>query len=134
MVSLFNHPNFIEKLNSYFTTLSAAAASCSGRGRYQCENGRCVSMDVVCNGVDNCGDASDENNHTLCHSMAPLSHCEFVCDNKKCVRDALVCNYVDDCGDSSDESGCRKWIKLCKLRLVNKTEIKLRQKMSILCC
>lgn len=84
------------------------AVSCSGRGRYQCENGRCVSMDVVCNGEDNCGDASDENNHTLCHSMAPLSHCEFVCDNKRCVRDALVCNYVDDCGDGSDEQGCRK--------------------------
>lgn len=65
-------------------------------------------MEVVCDGVDNCGDASDENNHTLCHYSPTQQNCDFRCDNKLCIQESLVCNYADNCGDNSDEKGCRK--------------------------
>lgn len=94
--------------NLYLYIVTATLASCTGRGRYQCENGHCVTLDVICDGIDNCGDASDENNHTLCHFTPPLSGCDFMCDNKKCVTESNICNYNDDCGDNSDEKGCRK--------------------------
>lgn len=85
-------------------------------------------MDVVCNGEDNCGDASDENNHTLCHAQAPLSHCQFVCDNKRCVNDNQVCNYQDDCGDGSDEQGCRKYLILTVGKFNNPLWLQLETK------
>ncbi|BFZ07479.1 hypothetical protein BsWGS_10518 [Bradybaena similaris] len=31
-----------------------------GRAAYKCVNGKCVSLDSICNAVDDCGDASDE--------------------------------------------------------------------------
>lgn len=62
----------------------------------------------VCDGVDNCGDGSDENNMTLCSSRAkPCDpYAQFQCANKHCVDRTQLCDFADDCGDSSDELGC----------------------------
>ena len=66
-------------------------------GRYQ-----------VCDGVDNCGDGSDENNMTLCAARAkPCEpYAQFQCANRRCVARAQLCDLADDCGDASDERGC----------------------------
>lgn len=85
---------------------------CASLHRFQCENKKCVPRYQVCDGVDNCGDGSDENNMTLC--AAKFKPCvpalEFQCANKKCIDRDKVCDYGDDCGDTSDERGCRKFL------------------------
>lgn len=76
--------------------------------RYQCDNHKCVPRYQLCDGINNCGDGSDENNMTLCannmKACNPLT--EYTCANKKCIDRAQLCDFADDCGDSSDELGC----------------------------
>jgi hypothetical protein len=86
--------------------------SCDALKRFQCENHRCVPRYQLCDGVDNCGDGTDENNMTLCASrVKPCNlYAEYQCANKKCIDRGRVCDFADDCGDSSDELGCREYL------------------------
>ncbi|CAD5206311.1 unnamed protein product [Bursaphelenchus okinawaensis] len=74
-VSLVNdqhpHPAFYIRLNgllhissdvqlTYSLFYRWATASCPGRFEFHCENSRCISDSLRCDGVDNCGDQSDE--------------------------------------------------------------------------
>ncbi|XP_064366280.1 prolow-density lipoprotein receptor-related protein 1-like [Dromaius novaehollandiae] len=50
-----------------------------------------------CNGIDDCGDSSDED---VC---APCPPSMVRCDEGKCILEALMCNDEDDCLDGTDE-------------------------------
>ncbi|XP_013914102.1 PREDICTED: low-density lipoprotein receptor-related protein 2-like [Thamnophis sirtalis] len=66
-------------------------------GQWQCKNKVCIMEDWKCNGVDNCGDHSDEE---FC------AHCPetmFHCDQGKCILESLMCNGGADCLDGTDE-------------------------------
>ena len=86
-----------------------------------CVSGQCVPITSRCNGVEECGDGSDE----LQCSNDPIfslpnqddgrpeywdQNCNFgqhECDDGVCVDNALVCNGIVDCpSDDSDESNC----------------------------
>ena len=87
---------------------SHSAHNCSGcawpeclcsAGFYQCENGGCIPVSVVCDNVHNCADHSDE------------KHCQLVCqdgwkacdDGLLCVEESRWCDGVQNCVDLSDE-------------------------------
>lgn len=107
-------------------------------GQFQCSNNLCVSLTVKCDGYNDCGDDSDEENCKCSESQLKCNNSmckpkfwecdgfndcgdntdeencekckvgEFLCLNGHCVSDKLQCNGKDECGDGSDEAQCDK--------------------------
>ena len=68
--------------------------------QYKCDNGKCIRQQYICNGLDDCGDSSDE-------QMCECGHEQFTCRNHQCIPIMYHCNGWADCSDSSDEDGDR---------------------------
>ncbi|XP_034020134.1 complement factor I isoform X2 [Thalassophryne amazonica] len=65
---------------------------------FRCVNGKCLSLNQTCNGVDDCGDFSDEMCCKKCRNEA------FRCKTGVCVHKDTVRDGQMDCLDGGDES------------------------------
>ncbi|CAF89594.1 unnamed protein product, partial [Tetraodon nigroviridis] len=81
------------------------SAECDA-SQLRCQNGRCKPKFWQCDGTDDCGDNSDEDNCVKCKPG------EFLCRNQRCVPESRRCDGRDDCSDGSDESQCKRSVLL----------------------
>ncbi|XP_058381112.1 prolow-density lipoprotein receptor-related protein 1-like isoform X2 [Diceros bicornis minor] len=65
--------------------------------QWQCRNRVCVMDSWKCNGIDDCGDSSDED---ICDSCPEGM---VRCDEGKCILESLMCDGEADCTDGTDE-------------------------------
>ena len=74
---------------------------CESKSSFQCDNGECVSKDLVCDGDKACVDNSDEKN---CKCLTT----EFECPTGECLGVEKLCDLRKDCKDGTDELRCGK--------------------------
>lgn len=71
-------------------------AECFGASTQTCEDGQIITDEMRCNGVPDCGDATDER---LCPGR-------FTCKDGFSIPENWACDGDSDCADESDETLC----------------------------
>lgn len=78
----------------------------SDENNFTCLNGQSIGANRICDGRDDCLDASDERSE-LCATIICAEN-NFKCYYGACVGRDKLCNGAKDCLDGSDEANCGK--------------------------
>ncbi|XP_078577923.1 procollagen C-endopeptidase enhancer 1-like [Branchiostoma floridae x Branchiostoma japonicum] len=81
--------------------IGAAAAQLCTVSEFECANGGCIPNNWICDGDNDCGDMSDEQN-----CVGTCGGGRFDCANGNCIDSDWICDGDNDCGDMSDELNC----------------------------
>ncbi|CAH1779751.1 unnamed protein product [Owenia fusiformis] len=105
--------------------MSIVGENCTNQtNMFPCENGNCIPDTMICNGVDNCKDASDESFKT-CQMSERCTLPDWYCcageGEETYIESSKLCDGYIDCEDGSDEdsfhAGCNDTdLPLCTRR------------------
>ncbi|XP_055703570.1 basement membrane-specific heparan sulfate proteoglycan core protein isoform X3 [Phlebotomus papatasi] len=85
--------------NYFFNTVKEC-----NEDQFRCNDGFCISSELMCNNVPDCPDNEDEE-----LPDCPLDNCqdnEFTCGDGHCIPLENRCDGVNDCTDNTDELQC----------------------------
>ncbi|XP_033126039.1 degenerin mec-10-like [Anneissia japonica] len=77
------------------------------KGDFNCTNGRCVKSFRKCNGINDCGDKSDESSCTHAPCGSGFFTCTSGSDSGYCIPEIKKCNRERDCYEGEDENKCK---------------------------
>nr|WPW46124.1 vitellogenin receptor [Diaphorina citri] len=87
---------------------------CSNEKQFQCHNGQCIALHLVCNGHNDCVGGEDEQASCTPSAHLNCSELHFPCMNgERCIDLTLRCNNEFDREDKSDEFHCNNTVKTC---------------------
>nr|XP_022287208.1 low-density lipoprotein receptor-related protein 1B-like isoform X2 [Crassostrea virginica] len=75
---------------------------CSFDTEFECDNGRCIPWNLLCDVIDDCGDGSDETDVNCQNCNDTYQHKCYIGGN--CVDQSKLCDGIKDCSDWSDET------------------------------
>ncbi|MEQ2247182.1 hypothetical protein ILYODFUR_006648 [Ilyodon furcidens] len=85
--------------NCYPLDFQTARHRRCGKDEFTCRSRRCLSTNLLCNAVDDCGDGSDE---VSCHNCTAGT---FSCGpTEACLLANKICDGQNDCKDGRDEA------------------------------
>jgi hypothetical protein len=92
-------------ISSTLTQEDYLTVHCGPPDYFLCRNGNCLPESLVCDGDNDCGDASDELPE-MCSDVKCDESTEFRCDSGRCITKAAKCDRLKQCRDGSDEYDC----------------------------
>jgi len=86
-------------------SISCSITNCTS-SQFRCQStGQCIPLNWICDGVNDCQDASDEKKNQ-CQNQCLNKTQTFQCSNQQCIPIDRRCDGLPDCRDGSDELNC----------------------------